>query len=70
MREGWSAERFFTATVDVTLTVGALEESVTVKRRRPSSTSRPTRGMFGMTLDVAPNAHTIQSVGQLIPASR
>jgi hypothetical protein len=60
----------FTATVDATMKVGGLEESVTVSGSSPVvdvQSNTQARVLPREILDSVPNAHTIQSVGQLIP---
>src|ERR1700719_2979441 len=60
----------FTMTVDGTMKVGALEESITVSTASPVvdvQSNVKSQVLSRETLDAVPNAHTIQSVGQLIP---
>ena len=69
-REGLELPSDFTATVDATMKVGALEESVTVSGASPVvdvQSNVKSQVLSRETLDSVPNAHTIQSVGQLIP---
>jgi hypothetical protein len=69
-REGLELPGGFTATVDGTMKVGALEESVTVSGASPVvdvQSNVKSQVMSREILDSVPNAHTIQSVGQLIP---
>ena len=69
-REGLELPSDFTATIDVTLNVGALEESVTVAGSSPVvdvQNNVRQQVLPRDVLDAVPNAHTIQSVGQLIP---
>ena len=69
-REGLELPSDFTATVDATMKVGALEESVTVSGASPVvdvQSNVKSQVLSRETLDAVPNAHTIQSVGQLIP---
>ena len=69
-REGLELSGGFTATVDATMKVGALEESVTVSGASPVvdvQTNTKAQVIPRDVLDSVPNAHTIQSVGQLIP---
>jgi hypothetical protein len=69
-REGLEIPSDFTANLDVTLKVGALEESVTVSGASPVvdvQSNVKSQVLSREVLDAVPNAHTIQSVGQLIP---
>jgi len=69
-REGLELPGGFTATVDATMTVGALEEAVTVTGASPVvdvQSNVKSQVLPRDVLDSVPNAHTIQSVGQLIP---
>ncbi len=68
-REGLELPSAFTATVNADMKVGALEESVTVSGQSPvvdvQSNTRA-QVLSREVLDSVPNAHTIQSVGQLV----
>ena len=69
-REGLELPSDFTANVDATMKVGALEESVTVSGASPVvdvQSNVKSQVLSRDVLDAVPNAHTIQSVGQLIP---
>ncbi len=69
-REGLELPGGFTATVDMAMKVGTLEESVTVQGASPVvdvQSNTKSQVMSRDVLDSVPNAHTIQSVGQLIP---
>ena len=69
-REGLELPGGFTATVDATMKVGSLEESVTVSGASPVvdvQSNVKSQVLPRDVLDSVPNAHTIQSVGQLIP---
>jgi hypothetical protein len=69
-REALELPSDFTATIDITLKVGALEESVTVAGSSPVvdvQNNVRAQVLPRDVLDAVPNAHTIQSVGQLIP---
>ena len=69
-REGLELPSDFTANVDASMKVGALEESVTVSGASPVvdvQSNVKSQVLSRETLDAVPNAHTIQSVGQLIP---
>ena len=69
-RQGLELPSNFTANVDAAMTVGALEESVTVSGASPIvdvQTNVKSQVLNREVLDAVPNAHTIQSVGQLIP---
>ena len=69
-REGLELPSDFTATIDATMKVGALEESVTVSGSSPIvdvQNNLRAQVLPRDVLDAVPNAHTIQSVGQLIP---
>jgi hypothetical protein len=69
-REGLELPSDFTANVDGTMKVGALEESVTVSGASPVvdvQSNVKSQVLSREVLDAVPNAHTIQSVGQLIP---
>ncbi len=60
----------FTATVDASMKVGTLEESITVSTASPVvdvQSNVKSQVLSRETLDSVPNAHTIQSIGQLIP---
>ncbi len=60
----------FTMTVDGTMKVGALEESITVSTASPVvdvQSNVKSQVLSRETPDAVPNAHTIKSVGQLIP---
>src|SRR6185437_14129710 len=68
--EGLELPGGFTATVDATMKVGSLEESVTVSGASPVvdvQSNVKSQVLPREVLDSVPNAHTIQSVGQLIP---
>jgi hypothetical protein len=59
----------FTATIDITLAVGSLEESVTVSGASPVvdvATNVKQQVMARDVLDAVPTARTIQSIGQLV----
>jgi hypothetical protein len=69
-REGLELPGGFTANVDAIMKVGSLEESVTVSGASPVvdvSSNTKSAVLTREVLDSVPNAHTIQSVGQLIP---
>ena len=69
-REGLELPSDFTATIDQTMKVGALEESVIVAGASPVvdvQSNVRAQVLSRDMLDAVPNAHTIQSVGQLIP---
>src|SRR5215475_12206651 len=69
-REGLELPSDFTANIDATMKVGALEESVTVSGASPVvdvQSNVKSQVLSRETLDAIPNAHTIQSVGQMIP---
>jgi hypothetical protein len=69
-REGLELPGGFTATVDMSMKVGTLEESVTVSGASPvvdTQSNTKSQVMSRDVLDSVPNAHTLQSVGQLIP---
>ena len=69
-REGLELPSDFTANVDASMKVGALEESVTVSGASPVvdvQSNVKSQVLSRDVLDAVPNAHTIQSVGQLIP---
>jgi hypothetical protein len=69
-RDGLELPSDFTATIDVTLRVGALEESVTITGSSPIvdvQNNARAQVLPRDVLDAVPNAHTIQSVGQLVP---
>ena len=69
-RENLELPGGFTATVDMAMKVGTLEESVTVQGASPVvdvQSNTKSQVMSRDVLDSVPNAHTIQSVGQLIP---
>jgi hypothetical protein len=69
-REGLELPGGFTATVDATMRVGAIEEAVTVTGASPVvdvQSNVKSQVLPRDVLDSVPNAHTIQSVGQLIP---
>jgi hypothetical protein len=69
-REGLELPSDFTANVEATMRVGALEESVTVSGASPVvdvQSNVKSQVLSREVLDAVPNAHTIQSVGQLIP---
>src|SRR5665213_2511740 len=60
----------FTMTVDASMKVGTLEESITVSTASPVvdvQSNVKSQVLSRETLDSVPNAHTIQSIGQLIP---
>src|SRR5438874_10355698 len=59
----------FTATVNVEMSVGTLTDTVEVTAESPvvdTQTSMKAQVLSREVLDMVPNAHTIQSVGQLI----
>src|SRR5438552_12276101 len=59
----------FTSTINAEMTVGALEETVTVSAESPvvdSQTNFKAQVLPRDVLDDVPTAHTIQSVGQLV----
>src|SRR5438876_5260704 len=59
----------FTATINAEMTVGAVEESITVAAESPvvdSQTNFKAQVLPREVLDSVPTAHTIQSVGQLV----
>ncbi|PYS36828.1 MAG: hypothetical protein DMG14_23395, partial [Acidobacteria bacterium] len=59
----------FTATINAEMTVGAVEETVTVAAESPvvdTVTNFKAQVLPRDTLDSVPTAHTIQSVGQLV----
>jgi hypothetical protein len=59
----------FTATIDITLSVGTLEESVTVSGESPVvdvATNTKQQVLARDVLDAIPTARTIQSIGQLV----
>jgi hypothetical protein len=59
----------FTSTINAEMTVGALEETVTVAAESPvvdSQTNSKAHVLPREVLDDVPTAHTIQSVGQLV----
>jgi len=59
----------FTATINVEMTVGAVEETVTVAAEAPVvdlQTNSKAQVLPRDVLDLVPSAHTIQSVGQLV----
>ena len=69
-REGLELPSDFTATVDASMKVGSLEESVTVSGASPVvdvQSNVKSQVLSRDTLDAIPNAHTIQSIGQMIP---
>src|SRR5580765_6519634 len=69
-REGLELPGGFTANVEAVMRVGALEESVTVSGASPVvdvQSNVKSQVLPREVLDSVPNAHTIQSVGQLIP---
>ncbi len=69
-REGLELPASFTATIDESMKVGSLEESVTVSGASPVvdvTSNVKEQTLPRDVLDAVPNAHTIQSVGQLIP---
>jgi hypothetical protein len=69
-REGLELPSNFTASIDATMKVGAVEESVTVSGASPVvdvQSDNKSQVLARDVLDSVPNAHTIQSVGQLIP---
>ena len=69
-REQLELSADFTANIDATMKVGSLEESVTVTGASPVvdvTSNVKTQNLPRDVLDSVPNAHTIQSVGQLIP---
>jgi hypothetical protein len=60
----------FTATIDAAMKVGTLEESITVSTASPVvdvQSNVKSQVLSRDTLDAIPNAHTLQSIGQLIP---
>src|SRR2546428_9816377 len=59
----------FTSTINAEMTVGALEETITVAAESPvvdSQTNFKAQVLTRDVLDDVPTAHTIQSVGQLV----
>jgi len=59
----------FTATINAEMTVGAVEESITVAAESPvvdSQTNFKAQVLPRDVLDTVPTAHTIQSAGQLV----
>jgi hypothetical protein len=69
-REGLELPSNFTMTINADMKVGALEESVTVSGSSPVVDVQSNAKAMVLprdVLDSVPNAHTIQSVGQLIP---
>ena len=69
-RDGLELPGGFTANVDGVMKVGSLEESVTVSGASPVvdvTSNTKTAVLSRDVLDAVPNAHTIQSIGQLIP---
>jgi len=69
-REGLELPADFTATIDVDMAVGELQESVTVTGSSPMvdvQNNLRAQVLPREVLDSVPNAHTIQSVGQMIP---
>ena len=59
----------FTATINAEMTVGAVEESITVAAESPvvdSQTNFKAQVLPREVLDTVPTAHTIQSAGQLV----
>jgi hypothetical protein len=69
-REGLELPGGFTANVEAVMKVGALEESVTVSGASPVvdvQSNVKSQVLPREVLDSVPNAHTIQSVGQMIP---
>src|SRR5207253_10804240 len=68
-REGVDLPSNFTMTISTDLRVGALEESVTVSGASPVvdvQSNAKAQVLNRDALDALPNAHTIQSLGQLI----
>ena len=68
-REGIQLPAEFTATIDVDLRVGALEESITVTGDTPIvdvTTAVHTQVLSRDTIDAIPTGRTIQGMGQLI----
>jgi hypothetical protein len=68
-REGFELAASFTATVNVDMRVGALEESVTVSGSSPVvdvQTNTKSQVLTRDILDAVPTAKTIQGVGQLV----
>jgi hypothetical protein len=59
----------FTATINAEMTVGAIEDSITVAAEAPlvdTQTNFKAQVLQRDVLDIVPTAHTIQSVGQLV----
>ncbi len=68
-REGLSLPANFTATVNANMSVGAIEEAVTVSGASPVvdvQSNMKSQVLSRDVLDAVPTAHTIQSVGQLV----
>ncbi len=68
-REGLQLPANFTATVNADMSVGALEESVTVSGASPVvdvSSNTKSQVLNREVLDAVPSARTIQSLGQLV----
>jgi hypothetical protein len=68
-REGLELPSDFTMTVNADLRIGALAETITVTGESPVvdvQTNTRAAVLSRNTLDAVPNAHTLQSVGQLV----
>src|SRR5206468_324050 len=68
-RQGLELPSNFTATINAEMKVGAVEETVTVSGSSPVvdvQSNNKAQVLAREVLDAVPNAHTIQSVGQLI----
>ncbi len=68
-REGLDLPSNFTATVNASMSVGAIEEAVTVSGASPVvdvQSNMKAQVLSRDVLDAVPTAHTIQSVGQLV----
>ena len=68
-REGLELPSDFTMTVNADLKIGALAETITVTGESPVvdvQTNTRAAVLSRNTLDAVPNAHTLQSVGQLV----
>ena len=73
VREGIELTTAFTATVDVELTVGSIQETVTVTGTSPVVdvvSSVPTTSLLHRDLEQLPQVKTFQSYGALFPAVR
>ena len=68
-RDGLELASNFTATINAELTIGAMEETVTVSGESPVvdvQSNVKAQVLSREVLDAVPSAHTIQSVGQLV----